>query len=502
MASVPFLAHVVHVAKKNRKSYFVLKIYVLLRNKMNMRSLILSVLVVVQAATSTAIGAGLNDPFSTQSLVPQSPAKRQICKQLPTKQKAFSLVDVVEFSLCNNPQTHESWAAARAQAAILGSSESAWLPTISIQASGTHEVSRTNGSSFLTNQKSASLSASYLLYDFGGRSADIENARQLLIAANATADAAVQDLFLNAVKAYFGTLSAEASVKASLANEASAKASLKAAETQVKTGTATPADELQAKTAYAQSVFNRIQAQGNERIARGVLANVMGIMPTDVPLLQPLPDENPNLRTERDINQLIKVALKQRPDLTAADAQVKAAQAIVESSKASGMPSITLNGSITATGSAPIGGITTNTGDSFISINLSFPLFTGFDVTYRVHAADAQVENSMAARRRLANLVTQQVWQAYQNLRTQGQALRSARTLLASAKLSNNLNLGRYKAGVGTILEVLSSQSALASAREQHIRALYNWHIARFSLAQAIGMLDLTALPHINLMEQ
>ena len=417
-----------------------------------------------------ALAAGLTDPFSTQDMVAPSPTARQICQQ-PPKGRALTLVDVVEITLCNNPQTRAAWAAARVQAARLGSSESAWLPSLSIQGSGSHDASRTAGVSTVSNAHTASLTASYLLYNFGGRRAGIENARQLLVAANASADSTVQSLFLSAVKAYFGALSAEAGVQASLASQASAQRSWMAARAQVKAGTATPADELQAKTAYAQAVFNRIQAQGIARSARGTLANVMGLRPTDAPSLQPLHEQRPNLTMEKDINHLIDMALERRPDLAAANAQIKAAEASITASRASGLPSLTLNGSVSNSATMVAGSNYINTHDGVITINLSFPLFTGFDTTYKVLAAQAQVENSTATRRQLANQVTLEVWQAYQNLRTQGQALRSARTLLASAKLSNNLNLGRYKAGVGTIVEVLSSQSALANARQQHVSA-------------------------------
>jgi TolC family type I secretion outer membrane protein len=457
-------------------------------------------MLVAALAPAPAIAAGLDDPFSTQGMVAPSPADRQICQQ-PVKGRAFTLVDVVEVTLCNNPQTRAAWAAARAQAARLGASESAWLPSLSIQGSGGHSASRTAGVTTVSNTRNASLSASYLLYNFGGRRAGIENARQLLVAANASADATVQSLFLSAVKAYFGALSAEASVQANLASQASAKRSWLAAQAQVKAGTATPADELQARTAYAQAVFNLIQAQGIARSARGTLANVMGLRPTLAPSLQPLREQHPNLVLEQDIDHLIDEALARRPDLAAANAQIKAAEASVTSSRASGLPSLTLNGIVSHAGTMGAGSNYVHTQDEGITINLTFPLFTGFDTTYKVLAAQAQVENSAETRRQLANQVTLEVWQAYQNLRTQGYALRSARTLLASAELSNQLNLGRYKAGVGTILEVLSSQSALASARQQHVSALYNWNIARFSLAQAIGMLDLTALTRNDLME-
>ena len=75
--------------------------------------------------------------------------------------------------------------------------------------------------------------------------------------------------------------------------------------------------------------------------------------------------------------------------------------------------------------------------------------------------------------------------------------MRSAADLLASAAQSERVALGRYKAGVGSILDTLSAQSALASARQQQILASFNWNIARATLAQAMGSLDLGLLQEL-----
>ena len=84
------------------------------------------------------------------------------------------------------------------------------------------------------------------------------------------------------------------------------------------------------------------------------------------------------------------------------------------------------------------------------------------------------------------------VWKAYQTLLTNSQALRAADDLLSSAEQSEKVASGRYQAGLGNILDVLTAQSALANARQQRVTALYNFQASRFALAQAMGQLDLT----------
>ena len=67
---------------------------------------------------------------------------------------------------------------------------------------------------------------------------------------------------------------------------------------------------------------------------------------------------------------------------------------------------------------------------------------------------------------------------------------REDRVNVASAQESYNAALARYKAGVGTIIDLLNAQSALASAQLQRIQARYRWNLAKVTLARAIGVLD------------
>jgi outer membrane protein TolC len=86
--------------------------------------------------------------------------------------------------------------------------------------------------------------------------------------------------------------------------------------------------------------------------------------------------------------------------------------------------------------------------------------------------------------------VALEVWRAYQDLRTQDQSLSTAADLQASAQEAYNAALARYKAGVGTLIDLLNAQTTLASASLQQIRARLDWNVAKATLARAIGVLD------------
>ncbi len=444
--------------------------------------------------TGTCRAAGPADPFDTASLHAPGPGGsvsgtlRAPCAPVPGKEP-LALAQVVDQALCNNPQTRLAWANAKAQAALVGVAQAAYLPTLSATASRSRVDSRTTGASSNYNQTSASLSAEYLLYDFGGRAAGLESARQTMAALAATQDATLQSVFLAAVQAYYQWHAAEAAVAAAQESERAANESLKAADARYRIGAGTPADRLQAQTAASQAQLSRIQAEGNARTALGVLANAMGRDAQDAPAVRPPVDVAPEAAFEGRLADLIAEAKQGRPDLAAAEAQVKAARAGIDAARAAGMPSFSLFAS-----RGYNDGQTDPIHSTTVGVSVSIPLFSGFDTTYRVRAAEAQLEARAAQRDQLSKQVSLDVWRAYYALLTGTESVRASADLLAAAEQNEKVASGRYKAGAGGILDLLNAQSALASARQQNIQALYAWHIAKTALAQAIGRLDFAQL--------
>ncbi len=403
--------------------------------------------------------------------------------------KALTLADVTEAALCNNPQTRETYANAKVQAAQLGIAKSAFLPTLTdsfgINQNFVNPESASRGREF--SNLSNSLAASYLLYDFGNRDAALENARQLLNAVSATQSAIVQNILLSTVKAYYQVQSDIALLEATKEAERFNLESFKSAEAKYKAGVSTPADKLQAETAYAQAMLNRISAEGALKTDYGILANVMG-MNANMPLNLVRSVNSPvnTSEIERDINQLIEYARVRRPDLVASEAQVSAAKAGIQASRAAAKPTV----SVGLSNSFQDGSSLSSSNSSTLGLTVTVPIFSGYAPSYRIRAAEATAEAREAQRDQLKLQISLDVWTAFQNLRTAHETIKSAEVLVNSATESARVALGRYKAGVGNIIDTLNAQSALASANQQKIKADLNRNTARAALAQAIGTLD------------
>jgi outer membrane protein TolC len=397
--------------------------------------------------------------------------------------KPLSLVDVTEAALCNNPQTREVYANARVQAAQVGVARSLFFPSVTDTLSATENKNRTTNYSNATNR----IVASYLLYDFGSRDANLENANELLRAASATQNATVQTVLLAAVNAFYQVHATRAVLNASIDTERLYQESFKSAEAKYLAGVATPADKLQAQTSFANATLTKLKNEGALKIAYGNLANIMGV-PANInfQIADSQLDVIPEL-VDQDIEALIEQARLQRPDLIASEAQLKASLAKIEAVKADAKPKVRIDASNQYDENL-LGQTSQNT--SQIGIFLSIPLFEGYKPTYLIRSAEATAELNASKRDQLKLQVSLDVWTAYQNLKTANESITASNVLLSSAEESSRVALGRYKEGVGNIIDTLSAQNALANAKQQKIQSVLNWNIARTTLAQSIGVLD------------
>jgi outer membrane protein TolC len=89
----------------------------------------------------------------------------------------------------------------------------------------------------------------------------------------------------------------------------------------------------------------------------------------------------------------------------------------------------------------------------------------------------------------MSQQVVFQVFSSYHSLGTATQRVRTTRDLLESAQAAEEVALGRYRAGAGSALDLLSAQSALADARAQEIGARFGWYAALAQLAHDVGVL-------------
>ncbi|HJP58683.1 MAG TPA: TolC family protein [Gemmatimonadaceae bacterium] len=408
---------------------------------------------------------------------------------LAERVRQLTISDVVDIALRNNPATRASWSQARAAAFTFGSERGQYYPTVS----ATTNVGRsqtpatTTRPAGRTTSYGPSVSLSYLVLDFGGRSGSIERARQELFAANLTHNSTIQNVVLQAEVAYFTYMATASLLAAERSALAEAQANLNAAQGRNRVGLATIADVLQAKTALSQEQLNLETIQGNLQAARGALAAALGL-PANLPFdLQPLTEPLPVRALALSVDSVISEALRSRPDLQAARAQAEAAAQSVRVAKSAELPSLSLNSTAGRSFSNP----QLFAGPSYnIQLGLSIPIFNGFSHQYDVAAARAQADAVAAIADQTRQTVVTQVFVSYYALQTAAQRVATADDLLASAQQSAQVAAGRYREGVGSIIDLLTAQTALANARAQQVQARWEWYTSLAQLARDAGVLS------------
>jgi outer membrane protein len=418
-------------------------------------------------------------------------ASPAIPPDLEQRIRRLTMADVVDIGLRNNPATRLSWANARAAAAAFGSERGAYFPTIDGDVTGTRlKTVASQGRSAVTQSVlSPSLSISYLLLDFGGRSGNLGTARNQLIAANFSHNAALQDVVLQIQTSYFEYVANRALLEAQRTTVEEANSNLAAAEERNRVGVATIADVLQARTAASQAELAAETVEGALQTTRGALALSLGLpanLDYDVDSTAGVGLVAVSALAD-SVDTLITRALEGRPDLAAARAEFEAARSQISVARANRLPSVILNGTAgrTYTTSLPQGG-----NNYTVSLGLRIPLFAGFSRIYDQREAVALADAAAARADALGQQVVFQVFSSYHSLQTAARRVGTSDDLIASAEQSSEVARGRYRAGVGSVLDVLSAQTALADARAQRVLARLQWYTSLAQLARDAGALD------------
>ncbi|MFH1177808.1 MAG: TolC family protein [Acidobacteriota bacterium] len=435
--------------------------------------------------------------------VPESPARPAVIDTRPAAAAAapvaipdallrpgaaFSLGQIVDLALATSPQTRAAWLQARAARALLGSKRAPYYPSLDLTANLSRAKQSAVGgqSEFEQSTYGPAVALSYLLLDFGGRAGNAEEALAGLLAADFNHDAAVQNLVLAVEQAYFGYMNAKAQLGAARETVTQTQTGLDAARVRHQAGVATIADVLQAQTAFSQARLTLETIEGQVMVVRGALATAMGL-PASIPLdVGALPTEVPVIQVEQAVEGLIEEARLRRPDLLSLRALAEKALRHAGAIRSEGLPTLSLSANANRTYYSP--SETAGFADNWsTAVVLRYPLFSGFARSFDLEKArqDAAVAQEQAAS--YEQQVILQVWTSYYALLTATRRLETVKDLLASAEQSHAVALGRYKEGVGTILDLLAAQSALASARAQEIQARADWFVTVARLAHDTG---------------
>jgi outer membrane protein TolC len=274
-----------------------------------------------------------------------------------------------------------------------------------------------------------------------------------------------------------------------------AKARVDAARAQLETANTLyrQTSERRAVGLSAQIDVNRSQVQAQTQQQRLVslqndlakqkinLARLTGLPPND----QYDTSDNVPFSAAPPINfeDALKQAFKQRSDLKAAEAQVRAAERARAAARAERLPSLSV--------SADYGVIGTNPAQSHGTFavvgTLHFPIWQGGRIEGYIVQADAALAQRRAELDDLKARVESDVRSASLDLEAAASQVDLAQKNLQVSKENLDLTRQRFEAGVSDNLEVVQSQESVSTAELDYINGVFAHNLAKIGLARAIG---------------
>lgn len=253
-------------------------------------------------------------------------------------------------------------------------------------------------------------------------------------------------------------------------------------------GTVPRFNVLTAEVALANVVPELIAARNNFLLAKIQLAKTLGLNPGPggTPTFNPV-GQMTVIERPFDIIQSMSLAMARRPILKVQRLQIRIQAENINSAVAGYKPRIEANGGYLFRNSRLTDDIEAHVDGWYFGITGTWDIFDGGFTYGAVKQAKAQFEQSRLNYRDAVLQVELEVQQAYANLRTLRETIRSQQKVVEQAVEALRLANERFSAGAGTQLDVLNARTQLTQARTTELQSRGNYNIAVAEFDRAIA---------------
>jgi outer membrane protein len=320
------------------------------------------------------------------------------------------------------------------------------------------------------------------LYTGGKVQANVNRAKDQVMAERANLIAQEQTSFTNTVNAYVGVIEAQDLLTLNINNEQVLKKQLDATNDRFRVGEITRTDVAQAEAALAGATAQRQTAEGNLATARATFVQIVGFYPP-ADLVEPQPLALP-VRDEREVTAM---ASANNPNVVAAQFNDSAAKDAVDVAFSQLMPQLSLQGQAfdqenSGTRSNEINGYQ-------VVAQLSVPLYQGgaeYAAVRQAKQSEQQTARLVADAQRTA---VQAAVNAWETLAAASAAADSTRSQIRANAVALEGVEREAIVGSRTTLDVLNAEQALLNSRVTLVQNLAQLVNASYGVAAAIGRL-------------
>jgi outer membrane protein len=394
-------------------------------------------------------------------------------------------------ALRNNPRISVSHLIALAQHQVVRQSRSAELPTLtgSLTAEAANDGSRVASGAIsdsrLFQHAGGGVAFSQLITDFGHTTNLIASSKLQERAQNANQLASQEDIVLATDQAFYNALQAQALLRVAQQTVSTRQATQGQVKQLTQNKLRSTLDLSFANVTVSQAQLLELDATNNASATMAALDEVLGldheIQYTLVESSGAAPPPPP------DVDVLVQLALKQRPDLQSLDYSRQAEQKLSRAQEDQKLPTITALGTV---GGAPVrpGQYFRSSWDGGIAANVNVPIFNGFLFSAQAKEASLRANAAGEQTRQLRNQIVRDVHTAWLEANNAFLRIGVTAELLNQSNQSLGLAQTRYQLGLSSIVELSQAQLQQTEADISNTNAEYQYRIALAALNYQIGV--------------
>ncbi|MDB4908507.1 MAG: outer rane efflux protein [Gemmatimonadetes bacterium] len=403
---------------------------------------------------------------------------------VPRIDTLLDLETVIRRALAVSPIAAQASAGVRLATSERRVANGAFLPALSANSSLLRSDITTAlpGTSQSDNAYSAGLAASVDVFTGGRRGADRSRAAADLRSADATDVAQRFQVTLAAQRAFYEELRGTELTVVAHARVARAERGVRYANDRVRAGTATRSDGLRARLELTTARQQELAAFDTLQSAAYSLGRLVGSSGAVGAVPPASLEPRPLSLSDSDVTRL---ALASAPSVQAAAAAAEATRAATRAARAQYLPSIRVTGGYNAASQTTVIGAV-RPGWQLL-LGTSLPIFNGYLREDAVTRASAAAEVARITSLDVSRLVRSESSRLLGALRIAARNIALAEEAVTAATEDLRVQTERYRAGIATSLDQLTSELAVTQAELGLVAARYNYQVTRAAIEALVG---------------
>jgi outer membrane protein TolC len=422
---------------------------------------------------------------------------------LPSAKKhVFSLEQAIEYALTHNPDLQIAQQRIAQAEAQLGEALSSFYPQVTARYSYQYTENPAMAFTHTINQRRLDFNsdfnnpggvqnfrpevvANYSLFR-GGQDYQLSEAAKLGIEAAALEKSAIRNRLTQTVAStYYGYLAAQEAHKVTINSIKAVTSELKQSRIRFQAGALLKSDILSLEVRFAEAKDAKIQAENNIELVKTGLKTLLGLtidQPFDI--VEKSDWQLP--RNMPDFTEILEIALKQRPEIEAANKQIAMQQRVLSAAKGAHLPRA--DAYVSYGQDSRDGSFSSNRDHVTAGVTVEMNIFSGFATTERVKKARSKLTEIQEIKRRIQLNIENEIKTAYLRLQEALARIDITTAAIASAEEARRMVKEQRQAGAITVTRYIESEVARDKTHSLAIAAQFDALQAKAELDKAQGL--------------